>query len=356
MSKQLNKDMEDFSRFFIDNLKTFGASHVGIVTKDTLAGGPPSSDITYTWPKAKSAVVFAVPMDQDIIPGFLKKEDHTSHENDNYRVNVMAGGLSMWAANWFRQRGYEAMPIVPNDSYRTDTPGGVLDMHPDISLRYLAIRSGIGHFGFSGNLITKDSGAAVILGCVLTDAELEPTEPLPEEDNYCDNCRLCMASCVSGLTDPKEITTVTMGGVKFEYTKRRSYMRCNYVCGGISGLHESGKWSTWSPGRFPVPENDQGFNDAMARNIGAYINRPEREGGYAHSLMPGAKLHQTCGNCQIICHPDKEVRKERYKMLKESGVVVQHPDGKLEAMSPDDAVEFTAGMPKERKKLYELVD
>ncbi len=344
--------MDDFTQFAMDNLKTFGASQVGIVTRETLAGGPPSTDLTYFWPQAKSAIVFTVPLNQKLIPGFLKKEDQISHENNNFQTNVTAGGLSLWGANWAKQRGFEAMPYVPNDSYRTDTPGGVLDMHPDISLRYLAVRSGLGYFGFSGNLITPDHGAAVIIGCILINEELTSTDPLPAEDNYCDNCRLCMASCTSGLVDPKEMTTISLGGISFDYPKRRSYMRCNYVCGGISGLHPSGKWSTWSPGRFPLPENDQGFSDAMVKNIGAYMRRPDSGGGYAHSLMPGGKIHQTCGNCQIICHPDKEVRKERYQMLKEGGVVVQHPDGKLQAMSPEDGVRFATDMPAERKNLY----
>ena len=135
--------MEDFARFAIDNLKFFGASEVGVVTTKILAGGPPSADLTYLWPDAKSAIVFTVPLNQDLIPGFLKKEDQLSHERDNFQTNIIAGGLSLWGANWARQRGIEAMPYVPNDSYRKDTPMGVLDMQPEISLRYLAVRSGL---------------------------------------------------------------------------------------------------------------------------------------------------------------------------------------------------------------------
>ena len=120
--------MDDFTRFAVDNLKTFGASRVGIATTETLAGGPPSADLTYLMPQAKSAIVFTVPLDQDLIPGFLKKEDQLSHEKDNFQTNIIAGGLSLWGANWARQRGIEAMPYVPNDSYRSDTPMGVSDL------------------------------------------------------------------------------------------------------------------------------------------------------------------------------------------------------------------------------------
>lgn len=348
--------MEDLSTTVTELLKVYGASHVGICTIDTLAGGPPSADITYAMPTAKSAVVFAVPLNQDLIPGFLKKEDPLSHEKNSFQTNVMAGGLSVWGANFFNQRGHAAITHAPNDNYRKDSPDWLKGMHPDISLRYLAVRSGIGYFGFSGNLITPDKGAGVILGCFLTEAKLEPTDPLPAADNYCDKCGLCMASCASGLADPKETTTITLGGVSFEYSARRSYDRCNYVCGGFTGLHASGKWSTWSPARFPIPEDDPGFTKALRKHFGAYTRRPESPGGYPHSLLPGQTLHQTCGNCQIICHPDKEVRKERYKMLKNGGVVVQHTDGRLESMSVEDATDFIAAMPEDRKKIYEIVD
>ena len=63
----------------------------------------------------------------------------------------------------------------------------------------------------------------------------------------------------------------------------------------------------------------------------------------------------TCGNCQLICHPDKEVRKARYKMLVESGVIVQNPDGTLEAVSPEEAKKKLADMDPDTRALYEEI-
>ena len=51
-------------------------------------------------------------------------------------------------------------------------------MKPDVSLRYLAVRSGVGWFGLSGNVITAEQGAAIILGGVVTTAELRTHRPL----------------------------------------------------------------------------------------------------------------------------------------------------------------------------------
>jgi hypothetical protein len=71
--------------------------------------------------------------------------------------------------------------------------------------------------------------------------------------------------------------------------------------------------------------------------------------------MPGDKVELTCGNCQLICHPDKDVRKKRYKLLTESGVIVQSPDGRLEAVSPEEADKRLAEMTPEDRALYEEI-
>jgi hypothetical protein len=57
----------------------------------------------------------------------------------------------------------------------------------------------------------------------------------------------------------------------------------------------------------------------------------------------------------LVCHPDKKVRKRRYKMLTQSGVVVQRPDGKCEAVSPDEARKYLKKMPPGQRALYENV-
>jgi hypothetical protein len=65
------------------------------------------------------------------------------------------------------------------------------------------------------------------------------------------------------------------------------------------------------------------------------------------------KLALTCGNCQLICHPDRDERKRRYKMLVNSGVVVQNADGSLEAVPADEARRRLAAMSPERRAMYE---
>ena len=342
------------TEFAIEYMQVQGASAVGVSTMETLAGGPPSTDLERVLEGARSEITFALPLDQDKILGYLGKRDHAAHQADNFRTGNAATGLAVSLADYWNQQGVPSYGVSSNAVYRHDTPRGMMDFLPDISHRYLAARSGVGWFGFSGNIITKEHGAAVLLGTTVTTAELLPTEPLPADDKYCDECQLCLASCNSGLFEKQEKTTVTMGGLDFSYSKRKSYHRCDLVCGGFTGLSKNGKWSTWSPGRFEIPETDEAFISVLVDSINASAPRPEIEGGFFHPAMGSErKINLTCGNCQLLCHPERDERKRRHKLLTKSGVVVQHEDGSLEAVSPKAAEKHLSEMSPDRRATYE---
>jgi epoxyqueuosine reductase QueG len=249
------------------------------------------------------------------------------------------------------------VPVAANNVFRPPASGNSSDYiadcyYPDIAHRYLAVRSGVGHMGLSGNLITPRQGAAVILGATVTAAPLIPTPPLPPEENYCDDCRLCMAACVAGFMSRRQKTSLSLGGLEVTYAKRRHYGRCDLVCSGFTGLHSSGRWSTWSPGRFAIPKNDKELRPAYERVRSAHSRWPASEGGRYFYFMDD-KLRVSCANCQLVCCPDKNERKTRYKMLTRSGVVIQNSDGSLVAVSPQKAEKIFASMSSRRKALYE---
>jgi len=170
---------EDLTQLATSFLKEQGACEVGIATKETLAGGPPSTDLEYVLEDAESAISFAVPLDKDKIYKFLAKEDHAAHQDDNIHTGFFVTGLAVGLASYLDQIGYPSHGVDSNVVYRKDTPRGTRDFKPDISHRYLAVRSGVGWFGFSGNVMTPSHGASVLLGSVITTAKLTPTDPLP---------------------------------------------------------------------------------------------------------------------------------------------------------------------------------
>jgi epoxyqueuosine reductase len=64
--------------------------------------------------------------------------------------------------------------------------------------REAAARSGVGFYGKNTLLITRKHGSWVVLGTLVTTAELEPTRPL---DLDCGSCRLCIDACPTGALD-----------------------------------------------------------------------------------------------------------------------------------------------------------
>jgi len=176
-----------------------GALRVGFCTRETLAGGPPSADLTYVLPSARSAVTFALPLDRDIMRQCLAKKNQFAFEQHNIDVNRKASRIAKELAQWLEEKGYKSARVHANNVYRKDVPNWQLAMRPDVSHRYLAVRSGVGSFGWSGNVGIKGYGSAIILGSVVTELALEPTPALPPEQGFCDRCKICVASCPSGM-------------------------------------------------------------------------------------------------------------------------------------------------------------
>jgi hypothetical protein len=55
----------------------------------------------------------------------------------------------------------------------------------------------------------------------------------------------------------------------------------------------------------------------------------------------------------MVCHPDKEERKRRIKLVKEGGVIVQNEDGTLDAVTPEEARKRLDAMDPETRAMYE---
>jgi epoxyqueuosine reductase QueG len=323
----------------------------GIATKGSLEGAPYTADLDYVLPGARSAIIFAVPFDEGLIEPFLSKKDFSLSGHKIERT-TFTFGISFELSTVLTALGHKAVPIASNFAFRRDTPNGIFDRIPPVSLKILAAACGVGSIGQSGLLLTKQYGAAFSLGGVVTDLELEPTEPLPESENYCDGCLLCKRSCVADFILPDR-RTMTIGGKEMRVGNCRPASRCAYPCGGITGLDRSGKWSTWSPGRFPLPEDDEDYRTISRKYVGQYLQR-KRTGPVSYNpLLAGTyEMQYTCSNCQFVCHPDREVRKKRHKMLTEGGVVIEEEDGTKRAVPPKEAEEFLDGLSKERRDLF----
>ena len=342
------------------------------MTLETLAGGPKGANLKYLLPSAESAVCWAIPLQRDLIRPYLGKTSPTArgdHEKDNIETNIKATEMSETIAEFLVKKGYEAVMVVANNKYREDVPGWNATLPPEISLRYLAVRSGVASFGWSGNVGIKKHGTAIILGATITNAKLEPTDPLPAEESFCNECKLCTRVCAYQMFSPDEKIEVTLGGHVFSYAKRVDKLRCVLTCGGFNGLHKSGKFSSYSPGRYDYPETTTEVRRVLAAAMSAQRKRPlikDNSTGYIPSSFSGGKgapslpteetkndvIQLTCGNCQIICWGDPKETAKNYKILVNSGCIIQREDGTLEALPPDKAKEEFEKMPLKRQRWY----
>lgn len=348
----LNQRLEEF-------LLERGAVKVGFATVETLAGGPPSVDLEYKVPGAKSAISFAVPLDRGAIRQFLAKEAHDPHEQDNARSLLLTRKLSWELAEMLEAEGHDAVGTRANLDYRTEHPDWFTRQIPDISHRYIAARSGVGSIGWSGNVGIAGYGAAIILGTCITTAELEPTDPIPEAESFCNQCKLCVSACPYEMFERDNSIAVEVGGETFTYAERRNFQRCGVCCGGASGLALSGKWSSWSPGRFEIPLDEEGMFSGCLKAMQAQPQRPRIPGGvhistpFDNDVVPDdPSAHLTCGNCQIICWGDKNETAKNIRLLHTSGCVIQDPDGTLRAVPAEQAQKEIDEMDPARRALY----
>ena len=325
-----DKDLTDIVK---DMAKTLGACNVGITTKETLKDWHFTTDLDYILEGANSAITFAVPFNEEDldenIDKYLSKENHKDLEKQKVRATTLANGIALEISGLINQIGYDSKAVHSNFVYRKESPPEY--RVPPLSHKFLAARGGVGHMGYSGMIITEEYGSSIALASVVTNAKLTPTKSLPEIDNYCDKCKLCISVCLADyMIDEDDVENI--GKDRFIAAKKAHPMRCGYVCTGSTG-YKDGKWSTWSPARFKIPVDDSELIEIYQKKaIPAQFERNIQnpiEGGFFHPFYPGYKIEYTCSLCQFVCHPQKNVRKERYMKLVNSGVIIEQNGKRL---------------------------
>lgn len=354
--------------------KKAGAALVGIASKDRLMNNE-CSDPTYILPSAESVIGFAVPLDKEVIRNYLRKTD----VSDKKKLSLMEGEtyhrleeIGEAIKEFLESKGYEAVNCEVNMDYRyyeriggsqverlkelielgqkdPDHPmiqavkqGAVKfynpNLTPKMSHRYVGVACGIGRLGWSGNLITKEYGARVYLGSVVTNAKLKSDPYL--EDNPCSKCKVCVAACQTQFFDAAKSQTVKIGVVEEEIGRKYAISKCILACGGFTGQSRFKKWSTWCPWRIDVPKDDEEADKVLERTLIDYTLAgglkaknvlrlaTDTQLGFGKAVKPIDNFDVTCGMCQFVCWETEEERRENAKLLRSSGVV-ELGNGKL---------------------------
>jgi epoxyqueuosine reductase QueG len=313
-----------------------GAALVGLASRKRLSDAPPSGNPGYLLPSAQSIISFAIPYDQLALKEFFRKTNWRSFNTDKKEITRRLYVISDQLEDFLRREGFDALSVDINNNYRPE-PGAqdvseIVAMNPDFSHRYGAVAAGLGRLGWSGNVMTPHYGSAILLGTVLTSAKLSPDPIL--EDNPCDGCKMCVASCPVEMMHRKESVKITIAGITEEIARKRTNNCCWIGCDGYHSLSPSRKWSNWSPYRMDtsLPAKDEIVDelctrlrkadpDASPNELNAYTNYREA------FFDPGYLFFSVCAQCANVCWPAREDRIENRKHLANSGIVVLRVNG-----------------------------
>jgi ferredoxin len=316
-------------------------------------------------------------MNVNAIYDFLSKKTPVTHNTDQLIANQKIHHIAKRLADYLKDRGFRARAVPTNNNYRRSPD--VYSTHPDFSHRFGAIVSGIAGQGMSGNVMTKEYGAAVYLSTVVTDAVLKSDPLLPPRyfiDQYCKKCLICDKACPAKMFEMEKEEYVLLNGELHPRGKRRSIDLCNASCFGLHSLSPDKKFSSWGRhwisswvGREPNPEKenirkkllvkgasvgDSTIRYKLIRSIGCELHPEEWIDNWKivrrYEDLPQDELEQrkiqsglikkylgisiedpnvlTCGQCALVCGPDIHESAKRLKLLKEGGIVVPGKDGR----------------------------
>ena len=140
------------------------------------------------WPWAKNVIVLAIPLFYPMAstaPSMLYQEQYDTS-------NRIMDNISYFLAKYIMiEKKYRAF-FFPRDCYDNIK---VLLKNPAAAFSHVVAGyyAGVGTFGDSHNLITKEFGPRVRLVSVITDAPIEPDSKY--EKNLCIHCKKCLTLC-----------------------------------------------------------------------------------------------------------------------------------------------------------------
>ena len=140
------------------------------------------------WPWAKNVIVLAIPLFYPMAstaPSMLYQEQYDTS-------NRIMDDISYFLAKYIMiEKKYRAF-FFPRDCYDNIK---VLLKNPAAAFSHVVAGyyAGVGTFGDSHNLITKEFGPRVRLVSVITDAPIEPDSKY--EKNLCIHCKKCLTLC-----------------------------------------------------------------------------------------------------------------------------------------------------------------
>jgi len=185
-----------------EKARELGARFVGIGPVERWKDAPETLRPESVIKNAKSVIVIGVPIPRgmvETIPSHLWSREH------GHLMGSKVDEITDELANWLEDQGFKSTPIgglaMAKDVHKKftkalgDLPYTIYSDFPEagLALNWAGTRVGMGTMGKNGNLLVKGFGPCVILGGVVTTAEIG-ADPLIE-DEICTDCNKCVEGC-----------------------------------------------------------------------------------------------------------------------------------------------------------------
>ncbi len=171
-----------------------GADDVGFVEITRPAIADQRADIEEALPGARTLVSFVVRMNPDDIRSPFRSLANTEFHHGGDHSNEVARRI----VERLRERGARAVNPAMGFPMEMDRFPGKIWV---VSHKPVAQAAGLGTMGIHRNVIHPRLGNFILLGTVITDAEVtESSQPI--DFNPCLSCKLCVAACPVGAIKP----------------------------------------------------------------------------------------------------------------------------------------------------------
>ncbi len=175
----------------IQMAQEFGADLAGIASAETLNAFPPDPRWPQTpgrmSPDAKSVIVLVLRVP---VASFRTKEPEP-YQMINMLINRRLDKIAWRVSEALEKKGYFGL-VMNNNSSDWELKSGT---YGHLSLRHLAVEAGLGTLGLGVNFMCAEYGPRVNLSVIVTDAELEPGEPMTEQLCVGEGCSRCLYAC-----------------------------------------------------------------------------------------------------------------------------------------------------------------
>jgi epoxyqueuosine reductase len=207
-----------------------GAALVGIAPVERFDPMPPLYDAAPKGqhprdflPGARSVVSFAMPIlpavlnapavlaaaDVDMLPPAIRRSyyDSVYHRVGHVLHDIQLEIIGQMIGQLLLQHGFDAMVFPTTAVYpqaRNKSQGEIWQDSPfkftsgPFSHRHAATRAGLGEFGYSNLVLTREFGPRQRFNSVVTDAALDPDPLIDKPICLRDKCRLCLKACTMG--------------------------------------------------------------------------------------------------------------------------------------------------------------